>query len=57
MKTLDLFTSELKVINVGLTSFKESLEQEGFKVVQVDWRPPAGGDEEAMEALRKLIGK
>jgi FdrA protein len=57
MKTLDLFTSELKVINVGLTSFKESLEQEGFKVVQVDWRPPAGGDEEAMEALRRLMGK
>jgi FdrA protein len=56
MKTLDLFASELKVINVGLTSFKESLEQEGFKVVQVDWRPPAGGDEEAMEALSKLMG-
>jgi len=55
MKTLDLFNSELKVINVGLTSFKDSLEAEGFKVVQVDWRPPAGGDEAVMEALNKLV--
>lgn len=56
MAVSDLFKKELKVINVGLLSFKESLENEGFKVIQVDWKPPAGGDEEALEALRKLIG-
>lgn len=56
MAVTDLFKKELKVINVGLLSFKESLENEGFKVVQVDWKPPAGGDEEALEALRKLMG-
>lgn len=56
MAVSDLFKKELKVINVGLLSFKESLENKGFKVIQVDWKPPAGGDEEALEALRKLIG-
>ncbi len=55
MAVSDLFKKELKVINVGLLSFKESLEQTGFKVVQVDWSPPAGGDEEALEALKKLM--
>lgn len=57
MAVSDLFKKELKVINVGLLSFKESLEKEGYKVVQVDWKPPAGGDEEALEALKKLMGK
>ena len=55
MAVSDLFKKELKVINVGLLSFKESLEQTGFKVVHVDWKPPAGGDEEALEALKKLM--
>ncbi len=57
MAVSDLFKKELKVINVGLLSFKESLDKEGVKVIQVDWKPPAGGDEEALEALRKLMGK
>jgi len=55
MAIKDLFGKELKVINIGLLSFKESLEDAGVKVIQVDWRPPAGGDEEVMEALKKLL--
>jgi len=57
MAIKDLFGKKLKVINIGLLSFKESLEDAGVKVIQVDWRPPAGGDEEVMEALKKLLGK
>ena len=57
MAIKDLFGKELKVINIGLLSFKESIEDAGVKVIQVDWRPPAGGDEEVMEALKKLLGK
>lgn len=56
MAVSDLFKKELKVINIGLLSFKESLEKEGFKVVHLDWKPPAGGDEEALNALKKLMG-
>ena len=33
----------LRVINVGLELFAEQLEAQGATVLQVDWRPPAGG--------------
>jgi len=56
-KISDLFKRELRVINIGLLSFKESLDDVGVKVIQVDWRPPAGGDQETMDALKKLLGK
>lgn len=51
-----LFDQELKSINIGLVSFKEALDDAGFEAVQVDWRPPAGGDEDALAALKKLSG-
>ena len=34
------FGKPLNVVNVGLRSFAESLEDQGVEVVQVDWRPP-----------------
>jgi len=40
MAVNDLFRSELKIINIGLAAFKESLDHAGVKAVQVDWRPP-----------------
>ena len=36
----DLFRQDVKVINIGLDSFRESLEKTGTPVAQVDWRPP-----------------
>jgi len=39
-----LFEQELQVINVGLSSFAESIQQTGGKSLQLDWRPPASGD-------------
>lgn len=44
MKTL--FNSELKVVNTGLKSFKDALDNRGVQSVQVDWRPPVEVDEE-----------
>ena len=44
-KVNDLFKSEIKVINVGLESFANSLRETGYSVIQVDWAPPAYGDE------------
>ena len=52
-----LFDQELKAINIGLQSFKEALDAAEFKCVQVDWRPPAGGDEDVLAALKALSGK
>ena len=51
-----LFEQELKSVNIGLVSFKEALDDAEYQCVQVDWRPPAGGDEDALAALKKLTG-
>ena len=43
----DLFTRlgpELRVVNVGLESFAETLEGLGVPVLHVQWTPPAEGD-------------
>lgn len=40
----DLFAQEIRVINCGLESFAEELEQIGVPVIHVRWSPPAGGD-------------
>ena len=39
-KVQDLFGKPLHVVNVGLRSFTESLEEQGVPAVQVDWKPP-----------------
>jgi FdrA protein len=44
----------LAAINLGLESFYESLKDQGAEVVQVDWRPPAGGNEKLMDILAKM---
>ena len=51
-----LFEQELKSINIGLVSFKEALEDAEYNCVQVDWRPPAGGNKDALAALAALSG-
>jgi FdrA protein len=49
-----LLQKPLKVINLGLTWFADSLDQQNVPVLQVDWRPPARGDKRLLEVLRKL---
>lgn len=51
-----LFGQELQVVNVGLTLFAEALQQQGIKLVSLEWRPPAGGDAELAALLEKLGG-
>ncbi len=51
---LATFGSKLAAINVGLESFYDSLREQGATAVQVDWRPPAGGNEKMMALLAKL---
>jgi hypothetical protein len=50
-----LLTGPIIVINVGLSQFAKSLEEQGVEVVQVDWMPPAGGDKEMMDLLDQLL--
>jgi len=41
-------------INVGLDIFSAALTDQGLRTVHVDWRPPAGGDEELAKLLAKM---
>ncbi len=47
----------LAAINVGLESFTESLEAQGARVVHVDWRPPARGNEKLAGILERMRSK
>ena len=51
----DLLQKPMIVINLGLKKFAESLEEQQVEVVQVDWVPPAGGDQEMMDLLDQLL--
>ena len=42
------------LINVGLEVFSESLLAQGVRTIQVEWRPPAGGNERLMNILEKM---
>lgn len=42
-------------INLGLSQFAESLEDQEVEVVHINWTPPAGGDEEMLDLLDKLL--
>lgn len=51
---LDVFKRPLAAINIGLDSFKDSLVSQHAQVIQVDWRPPAGGDEKLIALLARM---
>ncbi|MFH1434935.1 MAG: DUF1116 domain-containing protein [Pseudomonadota bacterium] len=60
MKTdeiLNLFGSDLRVVNIGLEKFADPIRAKGIGVVQVDWKPPAGGDMQLVEDLERLTEK
>ncbi len=54
-KTLKLFRSELKVINVGLETFYEALKEQGVAAIHVSWQPPPKLEKELRDVLDKLI--
>jgi FdrA protein len=56
LKSVDLTVlhEPLAAINVGLESFAESLMAQGAPVIQVDWQPPAGGNERLMAILERM---
>ncbi|OGS08184.1 MAG: hypothetical protein A2270_10145 [Elusimicrobia bacterium RIFOXYA12_FULL_51_18] len=51
MAVSSLFESELKAINIGLESFKTSLDDKGVKTVQVEFKPPLSQD---LSLLKKI---
>jgi FdrA protein len=53
-KINELFGIEMKVINMGLDSFADNLRKEEVTVLQMDWKPPAGGNKRLISLLEKL---
>jgi len=51
----DLLHQPLVIINLGLESFAENMKGQGAEVVQVAWKPPAGGDIEMIDLLDQLL--
>lgn len=44
----------VRVINMGLEGFSEDLRKAEVAVIQMDWRPPAGGDRKLIALLDSL---
>jgi FdrA protein len=51
---LPILTEPVTAINVGLEVFHTSLIEQGASAIHVDWRPPAGGDEDILSILEKM---
>jgi hypothetical protein len=56
MAIRDLFQAELRVVNIGLPMFKQSLDRCGVRAVDVDWRPPVAVDAQALAAVSAAAG-
>ena len=52
--TTALFAETLHVVNLGLSSFAETLRDAHVSVIDVDWRPPAGGDAALIRMIDSL---
>jgi Protein of unknown function (DUF1116) len=52
----DVF-QRVAAVNVGLSGFADAVRAQGAEAVDVDWRPPAGGDPETLALLTALWGR
>jgi hypothetical protein len=50
-----MLSEPLVIINIGLNQFAQNLEEQKVEVVQVDWQPPAGGDQDMIDLLDQLL--
>jgi FdrA protein len=49
-----VLNAPLRVINIGLASFADDLRAQGVPVIELDWRPPAGGNTRLAALLDEL---
>jgi FdrA protein len=54
MSAPQIFREPLRVINIGVEGFAEDLKAAGVEVIQLDWRPPTGGDARLTSLLASL---
>lgn len=53
MSVNDLFKKEVKVVNIGLESFKDALQDTGTEAVHIEWKPPLISDEILFKKIEK----
>lgn len=53
---LETIQGSMAAVNIGLESFHASLVAQGASSVQVDWQPPAGGNERLAGILARMKG-
>ncbi len=49
-----LFQNHLSVISAGVSIFADALQRQSTPVIELDWRPPAGGNLELVGILKAL---
>ena len=49
-----LFTEDLRCVNLGLEIFCDAAVEQGTPCVQVEWKPPSGGDPRLLKVLEWL---
>ncbi len=54
MTSKNIFEDELRIINIGLEIFADELRSDEVEVVQMDWRPPTGGNSRLTALLVSL---
>ena len=54
-KILELFGSEVKVIDVGLEHFHKELRRQGVKAIHVAWQPRPKLEKELEDILSKIL--
>ncbi|MFH1452436.1 MAG: DUF1116 domain-containing protein [Armatimonadota bacterium] len=54
---MNLLKENLKVVNVGIEEFKEGLEVQGIEYINVNWKPPCGGDVKLLHAVKTIREK
>lgn len=45
---------EIEVVNIGLSAFANDLHRQGRSVIQVDWKPIAGGNRELVRIVERI---
>ncbi len=51
-----LLSRPVAAINLGVETFYDSLIAQGAPAIQVEWKPPAGGDERLQALLQRMKG-
>ena len=50
----ELLRGDVRVVNIGLSSFARELKRSDVAVIQVNWSPPATSNKKILDLLAKL---